>query len=278
MDTVPEWLEEIDPVVGPPFLRMGTRSLGSSWRRDGPDVAGQLAAKERILAAHPDDAVAWLPGTDLAAVEVVELVGGTPGPSDQHPLDQAGRLVAEDLCILMPDPDDPGRWILGAASLCFPSHWRLHDKLGRSVAAIHAPVPDYADELASRVDRFLDKLRVGAPVWRRNWTVHESPELYAPDVPPPPDPPITTADAGDRLWLRSEYQTLQRLPASGTILFGIRTQQVPLRTLAGRPDLCARFAAAARSWTGPFLAYRGGDAIRDPLVAWLADRVSGTGG
>lgn len=261
-------------MVGAPFVRMGTRALAGGWLVGGADAAGMLEEKRRVLAGHHDEAVAALPGTDSAALEVLELVRravepgcGEPGPGERHPIDAAGRLVAEDLCLLV--PGQAGGWVLGAASLCFPSHWRLRDKLGRSVAGIHGPVPGYADELEVRVDRFLDRLRAGAPVWRRNWTVHASATLFAPEVPPPPDPPITVDDAAERLWVRSEYQTLQRLPETGAILFGIRTQQVPLGELAGRRDLCARLADAASAWDGPFLDYRGGDPIRSPLVAWL---------
>jgi hypothetical protein len=153
--------------------------------------------------------------------------------------------------------------------VCFPSYWRLRAKLGRPVAAIHAPVPHYADELAARVDRFLDRLPAGRPVWRRNWTVHTDPALFAPDAPPPPVPPVTADDADERLWLRTERQTLVCLPATGAIAFAIRTQQVRLGALAEQPALCQRLAAAARAWTQDLLVYRGGEPVRRPLVAWL---------
>ena len=79
----------------------------------------------------------------------------------RHPLDEAGRLVQEDLCVLV---ERTAATVLEAASLCFPSHWRLHEKLGRSLAAIHAPVPHYAEELEAKVDTFFDRLRVDRPV------------------------------------------------------------------------------------------------------------------
>jgi dimethylamine monooxygenase subunit A len=259
-------------------LRMGTRALAhGGWLLGGPDVPAQLAEKERVLAAHHGEAVIAPPGTEAASAELLEAVLGTGSgcsptgsrpQSELHPLDAAGRLVAEDLCLLT-RADGGGGWVLAAGSVCFPSHWRLADKVGRPVASVHAPVPRYAAELASRVDRFLDRLRPDRPAWRRNWTVHQSPELFVPFAPPPPDPPVTVDDAGDRLWLRSERQTLRRLPRSGTIVFGIRTQQVPLRLVAGRPELCRRLAEALASWPDELVAYRGGEALRRPLVAWL---------
>jgi hypothetical protein len=279
-----DWLDELDPATSPPFVRMGTRALGGGGRLlGGGDVAAQLAEKHRVLAAHHGEVVAALDGTEVPAAELlaairaeIDSVDDGAGPAEAtglHPIDEAARLVAEDLCLLV---ERDGGWVLGAGSVCFPSHWRLTDKLGLSLAAVHGPVPDYATDLADRVDRFLDKLRVGRGVWRRNWTIHADPALHAPDVPPPPDPAITRQDAGVRLWLRSERQTLTRLPRTQAVVFTIRTQQQPLATLAAHPDLRRRMAEAAEAWPGPQVAYRGGEAIRRPLVAWL--RAAGAGG
>ena len=85
------------------------------------------------------------------------------------------------------------------------------------------------------------------------------------------------ADAGRRLWLRSERQTLRRLPGTGAVVFTIRTQQAPLDVLAARPALRTRLAAAVASWSGPLVAYRGGEAVRRPLLDWLRDGNDGTG-
>jgi hypothetical protein len=227
----PAWLDEISAAPGPPFLAMGVRTLPGDWLLDGPDVPDQLAAKRRILAKHHDEAFAALPGTEPAAAELLaELTSKSPadlrpadptgttaaerGPADPtgttpvsrgsaelHPLDLAGRLVAEDLCLLV---EDDGGWVLGAGSVCFPSHWRLTEKLGRPVAEVHAPVPHYQAELATRVDRFLSRLGVGRAAWRRNWSIHTDDRLFAPAPPPPPDPPFPVAEAGERLWFRSE--------------------------------------------------------------------------
>ena len=69
-----------------------------------------------------------------------------------RPLDLAGRLVQEDLCLMAPSS---GTYRLIAASLCFPSRWRLADKLGQPMMAIHQPVPGFNDKLARPVDRFF---------------------------------------------------------------------------------------------------------------------------
>jgi dimethylamine monooxygenase subunit A len=280
----PRWLDEIAPATSPPFVRMGIRAMGETTPLflDGDDVPAQLAEKDRILAAHHDDVVATTPEADAACAELLTLIqsrpdrpdhsGPTPPPQDLdrlHPLEAAARLVAEDLCILQRD-DRLGQWVLTAGAVCFPSHWRLRDKLGRPLADIHGPVPDYAQDLADKVDRFFDRLRPGAGVWRRNWTVHTRPDLFAPDPPAgPPDPPITVHNAGTRLWLRSEQQCLNLVAKTRAILFTIRTQQVPLSTLREHPRLAAAIADAVDAWPEHQVAYRGGSAVTDPLVRYL---------
>ena len=265
----PAWLDEVEPATSPPFVRMGTRGLrGQPWLLGGDDVPAQLAERRWILAEHHDDVVAALPGSDEAIAELSALVASEGWGSGAGSLRVLGTLVAEDLCLLVDG-------VLVAGVLCFPSHWRFRDKLGLPLAAVHGPVPDYGADLQEKVDRFLGKLRPGLAnaVWRRNWTVHHEPDLFAPVVPPPPDPPVTAADAADRLWFRSERQTLTRLPRTGAVVFTIRTQQVPLGTLADRPELGRKLRAAMAAWPAQQVAYRGGEELRRPLLSWF-DAVS----
>ncbi|HEY8546351.1 MAG TPA: DUF3445 domain-containing protein [Acidimicrobiales bacterium] len=259
-----DWLDEIEPATEPPFVRMATRGLrGRPWLLGGDDVPAQLAEKRRVLAEHPDDVVVAQPGHDAAIEELAALVAAEgiegSGAAAGFP------VVAEDLCLVVDG-------VLVAGIVCFPSHWRLRDKIGRPMAEVHAPVPDYDRDLRARVDRFLARLRPGLRhgVVRRNWTVHHRPDLYASDVPPPPDPPVTPDDAAERLWFRSERQTLVRLPRTGAVVFTIRTQQVPLGALADRPGLCRTLHDAVAAWPPHQVDYRGGEALRTALRGWLA--------
>ena len=270
--TAPAWLDELSIGAGPPWHAMGTRALDEkAWLLPADaDAPAQLAMKRDLLAtAH--DVVSGTSGSDAmiaAARETAELVGATTGKSlalapGAPPLEAAALLVQEDLCVLV---HRDGHWRLEAGVVCFPSMWRLSDKLGLPVAAIHDPVPYYAEELAERVDRFIDRLKVERPVWRRNWFVHDSPELHLPEPPPPTaHPPRVPAD----LWLRSERQTLRRLPVTGAVVFTIRTQQVSLSAIAERRDIATRLAAAIRSWSPELIRYRGAQPWRDAVVSWL---------
>lgn len=265
--TAPGWLDELSLEPGPPWLALGTRGLRpDDWLVVDDDRDQDLARKRELLAERHDEVFAARPSPTVedASAEVLELVvdaiGDVPEPG-LHPLAAAGRLVQEDLCLLVERDGAPH---LDAASLCFPSYWRLLDKLGQSMAAVHDPVAHYADELADRVDRFIAALRPDRPVWRRNWSIHDDPVYFLPDPTPPRavDPPYG-------LWLRSERQTLRRLPRTGAVLFTIRTQQVPLAQVAERPDVAQRMAIAIAAWSPELRAYKGSHgALR--AVGWLA--------
>jgi hypothetical protein len=265
--TAPGWLDELQLEPGPPWHAMGTRALDERpWLVVDAGRDEELARKRLLLDERHDVVVAARPGSEAVAAEAAGLVADAAGvglADDRPPLEAAALVVQEDLCVLA---RREGRWCLDAGVVCFPSMWRVGDKLGLPVTAVHGPVPAYDDELADRVDRFLDRLE--RPVWRRNWLVHDSPELHLPAPPPPHAAPTVPND----LWLRSERQTLRRLPATGGILFTIRTQQAPFAVLADRPDVAARMAEAIRHWSPELVTYRGAGAWRDAVVRWLAAR------
>lgn len=264
--TAPGWLDELSLEPGPPWLTLGTRGLrADDWLLVDDDRARDLALKRALLTERHDEVFAALrsPEVDEASAEVLALVVDAVGTAPErglHPLDTAGRLIQEDLCLLI---DRDGSPHLDAASLCFPSYWRLRDKLGRPMAEVHEPVAHYTDELAARVDRFLAALRPDRSVWRRNWSIHDDPTYFLPAPTPSHD-----VDPPDALWLRSERQTLRRLPRTGAILFTIRTQQVPLAAVAERPEVARGLAAAIEAWSPELRAYKGSHGAL-AAVAWL---------
>ena len=262
----PEWLDELTLRTEAPWLPMGTRAL-----RDAPLLQGDGAGaqelrrrKEQLLTSARHDVVVAMPGTEAVATEAADLVARAVGQGLDPalpPLEAAALLVPDDLVVLA---DHQGSWRMAAGVVCFPSHWSPPSKLGLPVADIHGPVPGYADELRPRVDRFLDNLTPGRPVWRRNWTVHASAELHAPH-------PVTVAGpvAPPHHWLRSERQALAALPLSAGILFTIGTEQVQLDVLRQKPDTASRLAAALRATPTDLARYRFGDLDIAGIASWL---------
>ena len=211
--------------------------MGTARTSDGLTPIVHAVEKDRVLREHRDE------------VLVAEHDGLLPV------LERAARRVEEDLCVLV-----DGRFVGGC--VCFPSHWRPRDKLSRPVGEIHERVPGYASELSSRVDSFLRRLTTGTVVGRRNFAIHELPDLFAPDAPttlgvPPPEQ-----------WLRSERQTLSRLPRSSAVLFTIRTQQTQLGNLSAevRRKLSDRLQAEPAELIG----YRDLTDRLPALIDWLA--------
>jgi hypothetical protein len=249
---------------------MGTRAL-----RDGPLLIEDdlhsvyLAEKEWLFANAREVVSVSLPEAAEAAAEAAELVSsGLSGPNpigNFRPLEIAALQVQEDLIVLVRSEE---AWRFGAGVVCFPSHWVPSEKVGLPMTDVHEPVPHYNEELAQRVDRFLDHLAPGRNACRRNWVIHASPQLHV------PRPPAVGGSVQPRdLWLRSERQVLWALPATGGILFTIRTQQFPLRALVMRPDVASSMASSLRSAPDSLRAYRRQDAfslddVIDLLETW----------
>lgn len=183
-----------------------------------------------------------------------------------HPLDLAARLVQEDLCLMQPRD---GVYRLAAASVCFPSRWKLSEKIGRPMLEIHVPVPFYGEKIGAATDKFMNSLPAGRPVWRVNWSVHDTPELFQPSAPASGLGVITASNAGEKLCLRVERQTLRRLSRSNDILFTIRTIVQPLAEYENQPAAAAALAAAIRSLPRETFAYKSLAGFADVVLEWL---------
>jgi hypothetical protein len=280
-------------------LRVGLRPLDpAEWLELDEHYDEYLAEKAALLRSRHDEVVAvvdasrW-PVVDAACEDTLALVvahldqhhaglvahdAGTlrntrtgEDLAGIHPIDAAGRLVQEDLVVLL---DSPGGPVLAAASLCFPSRWHLHEKLGRTMAAIHEPVPGYASSIAAPTDAALARLSPERPVWRLNWSLHDDPALFQPEGHGRADagPQVTAEDAGATVWFRVERQTLRRLPTPGAVLFTIRTHQWPLAELAGVPGACAQLASTLRSVPPDFAVYKSLPGLTPAVLGWLDAR------
>ena len=225
-------------------------------------------ARELIVAAltthHPD----WF-SRDGATLRN-HLTGEVWHFETTDPLELAGRLVQEDLCLIQDSDDGP---VFTAAVLCFPSRWRLLDKIGKTLPAVHGPVPFYQDRLARPVDRFMRHVKPGHIASRLNWSLLDDPALFQPGGKWRADggSDISVANAGRRVFLRVERQTLRRLPATGAVLFGIRVHVYPLDQVIDRPERAAALADAVRALPPEVQHYKSLLPFRD-AVAGLAAR------
>ena len=278
-----------DPVEAGPY-RMALGLIGvpeQAWFEIDALYPAEMAEKRRLLTERHAEVFAITPGSEAACAEalsmIVEnltthhpdwfsrtgivltnhLIGETWNLDTGGPLELAGRLVQEDLCLIQNTDENP---IFTAGTLCFPSRWRLAEKIGRPLAEVHGPVPLYADRLAAPVDRFMRQLRPGRIVSRLNWSIVDDPALFQPGGKWRTDrnDAITADNAGDRLFMRVERQTLRLLQASGAVLFGIRVHVYPLRCAAA-----ARLAAAVRALPDDIARYKSLPSFQIALLAYL---------
>ncbi len=233
-----DWRNEIDLSADARPVAMGTRRLGDRpWLIPPTESIDLLALKAELLARRPDEVWADSSGGSAGsmATAALALVADAIGPGsvvpDDEPLVSAARSVAEDLCLLR---RDGGRWTLSTAVVCFPSRWRLADKIGHPINTVHAPVRSYDTVLADRMVRFFDALD-DRPVMRRNWFVHPDGAWSQPERPLGGDPVMSGPGLLDELFVRSERQTLRRLDDEW-ILFTIRVQQCSVAQFVVDPE------------------------------------------
>jgi hypothetical protein len=85
---------------------------------------------------------------------------------------------------------------------------------------------------------------------------------------------ITADNAGEKIWLRMERQTLRRLPRTQAIVFTIRVHVRPLHSLARCPEQAARLAATLRALPEPMRVYKILQPFLSAVLTWL-DRLPG---
>ncbi|WP_370178445.1 DUF3445 domain-containing protein [Alteriqipengyuania sp.] len=237
-------------------LKMGLAKLGESeWLQPDPD----LDARARGFAAFPDGIQltpeAGAPGRELA--EMLGIAGALPEAAAAH---------HEDMCLLTRKPDEDQYRLVGAA-VAWPSDWTPADKLGLPLRALHEPIQGYEEQLASGVDHFMARLKPGAIYGRANWFIAATADKrWIAEPPEQAFAHVTPENAGEALFVRSERQTLRRLPQTGAILFTIGIYVSPLGALS--PGNIDRLADAMRTLLDGEGERRGAGAYAGALIRY----------
>ena len=268
-------------------LKLGLRARSEAEWLPSDDIFGndltrakQIVLKARLLAKHHQDVFSAMPNTMTAGDEVLAMVrqhlktyhNACMATSDSgvHPLDMAARLIPEDLLLLAPFQDvavndtDATKWHLVAASLCFPAHWVLAEKMGKPLAAIHDPVPHYDERLAAPVDRFFNKMTVGPISSRMNWSLQIGKDLFTPHRAA--RKAVSGDIDNDELCLRLENQTLRKLPQTGLVLFTIRTHIEPVSRWNHIPNAIDDLAQMLKDMSVQAQSYKGASLYEDALI------------
>jgi len=224
------------------------------WLRTAAQAyAALLAAGEALLDEASELANAW---------------NGFVRPSSSTPWQAClalGEFWETDYLLLKCDPDNQIR--LYGGCLCFPSSWRLSDKLGRPIEFIHGPVPGLNQSIGQGIHKFLVTLKPGIASLRHNWGLSRSPELNH-----HPDRVLPRLDAtvnADEVWLRVEHQALIALPKTGGILFGIRVVNHPLVDVKADAVAADRLCRALESMPEEMARYKGLATARERIIQLL---------
>ncbi|MGR3713810.1 MAG: heme-dependent oxidative N-demethylase family protein [Shimia sp.] len=198
--------------------------------------AAQMSERERLLSERPMDVLAMTDGAEAACSELLDTLlevlqerddfeifssnvvcpDGRSVPVDRADvLETIARLVQQDFCIHEKRGDEH---VMTAAVLCFPASWTLAEKIGKPLTQIHVPVAEYDNDIARRVQRLFDGIKVGKPMWRKNVHWYRDPDLFHPMTENAPRQQEVEGD-----FLRTERQSLLRLPKTQAVVFGIHT-------------------------------------------------------
>ena len=150
--------------------------------------------------------------------------------------------------------------------------WNLPEKFGKASAAIHASVPQFATTIGPAAHSFLERLTVEKPIWRLNWTIHDSDTLFAPHPVPGRDD-LTPANVLANVFLRVERQTLCRLPATGAVVFTIRTHLNPILDAIPTPETTRLLLQTLELLPAALVAYRSMAKLITPLKDALSTRL-----
>ena len=281
---------------------MGLRPLAlADWLWLDEHYDAEVALRRKLLEQRRDEVFQACPEAQDASREVLELVlrflekhhverfqriqedkSLTPRQTPSgiastalHPLELAGQLVQEDLCVMQAAPEDAknaGEYHLTAAVLCFPTRWNLREKIRHPMSEIHDPVPGYREQINAPVNQFMRRLTPEKPMWRVNWSLNEDPTLFQPGGHRATEasPHLTSENTGAEVFLRLERQTLRRLPKTGAILFTIRILQCPLEDL--NDSEAHQLAQTLRYWPEDLRTYKSFPVYGPAVLSYLESR------
>ncbi len=237
-------------------------ALRAQHREVYRSCAGSEAAQhelQQLLAAHLCEAHShhYRRVGEQLAIDPLQLQA--PLSAQVDPLWHASLWIADDICLLQREQRG---WVLCAASLCAPSHWRLGDKIGRPLEAIHAPVPGLQDKLGAVINRTLDKLAADQVLERGNWTLTDSEQLAQFESRQAP------VGADQPLFLRVERQSLRKLPDTGAVAFTIRVELTALEALSCEAPVARQLLEALNQLEPEVIRYKSLSRLAPALAAF----------
>lgn len=196
----------------------------------------------------------------------------------RDPMEMAALMVQDDLAILK--EDENGEYILRGGAIMLAGFWRLRDKLNLPLSAIHTTgdVPKYNEKLKKPMEKFFTRLTCDKPVVRNNYFLQTdedvawSSSIGSEDIPEVGWNTAKEATDINKIYYRSERQSVRRLPISGCIFFTIRTYFLPITKLCQEPHVPKRLLDGILSWDEDVKLYRGYEKFHKVLMPYLEEQ------
>lgn len=273
------------PADGKPFrLNMGLRSLEPAlWLEDGDDLELQIPERLALRTEAREVVYQELPGYRNAIEDLIALIadnlatfhsdryevlahsvkylptGASADVASSDVLLQIASIIGEDLVVLSRENDE---WKIVAGAVLFPSRWKLSEKIGKGMDAVHIPVPGFASALAPFMTATFDKISADRAVWRKNWSLHSTSDLHQPtSIHAPANP--------DDYWWRTERQTLTRSRTGDFLYFTIRNRVEPLSWIKADQESASLFAETLASFTTETIEYKGLQKDHQAIIDYL---------
>ena len=84
---------------------------------------------------------------------------------------------------------------------------------------------------------------------------------------------MKVADAGDKLFIRVERQTIRRLPISHAVIFTVRVHVYPLSSIKDDLNKLTDLRLAIENLPTKMKRYKALDQIEKPILGWLEERI-----
>jgi dimethylamine monooxygenase subunit A len=255
---------------GPFRFRLGTRPGDAADFFAATEPHDEILAERRHwLASDAARYAVLLPGAEPVLDAAIErLTDSPPSVAAGAPFERLlalGRYWEPDFVLL--GRDAAGQMVVVGGCVCFPTNWRLTDKLNEPVGGVHEVVPGLNANIGAGIDNFLSRMKPGC--WERsNWGMARSNQRNQhPDLHPPGFSADTVIED---VWLRIEDQALVPLAEVAGVLFAIRVRHIALVEVIQNPLARQRLRTAIETMSPEMLAYKNIGAIREHIVGWLS--------
>lgn len=154
---------------------------------------------------------------DCRRPDLVEKASQVLGLNPISDIVEFAFLFKEDVAIMH-------KGVLEAICFCYPSSWIPSERIGQSLAEIHAPVAD--GELLRQMSQRIAEVIATKSMRRHVWTISTTGELS--NHPKMAKPEVTDQTTIEDLYFRMETQTTMPVGDGETAVFLVRVDTCPL--------------------------------------------------